>query len=203
MLTSDHLKKILIGNQRIDDWEISLNKFLPNYEINSIERISSFMAQCSHESGSFKSLSENLNYGWQGLRKTFPKYFPTDELAKSYERKPEKIANRVYANRMGNGNEESGDGWKYRGRGLIQLTGKNNYTSFANSIQFSLEKVIEYLGTFDGAVHSACWFWQKNNLNSFADIEDIKGMTKIINGGYNGLEDRIKHYEHAKSVLRS
>ena len=104
---------------------------------------------------------------------------------------------------MGNGNEESGDGWKYRGRGLIQLTGKNNYTSFANSIQFSLEKVIEYLGTFDGAVHSACWFWQKNNLNSFADIEDIKGMTKIINGGYNGLEDRIKHYEHAKSVLRS
>lgn len=203
MLTSDHLKKILIGNQRIDDWEISLNKFLPSCEINSIERISSFIAQCSHESGNFKSLSENLNYGWQGLRKTFPKYFPTDELAKSYERKPEKIANRVYANRMGNGNEESGDGWKYRGRGLIQLTGKNNYSVFANSIQFSLEKVIEYLGTFDGAVHSACWFWQKNNLNSFADIEDIKGMTKIINGGYNGLDDRIKHYEHAKSVLRS
>jgi putative chitinase len=121
--------------------------------------------------------------------------------AKAYEKKPEKIANRIYADRMGNGNEASGDGFKYRGRGLIQLTGKTNYTWFAASLEISPEEAAEYTQTFEGAAQSACWFWESNNLNRFADVGDIKGLTRAINGGYIGLEDRIKHYEHALHVL--
>jgi putative chitinase len=126
----------------------------------------------------------------------FKKYFPNEDLAKQYERKPEKIANRIYANRMGNGPEESGEGWAHRGRGAIQLTGKLNYQAFANSIGLSLEDAITYCGTMDGAIESACWFWTKNKLNVIADKKDVLAMTKKINGGTIGLEDRKKHYEH-------
>jgi putative chitinase len=122
-------------------------------------------------------------------------------LAAEYANKPEKIANRVYASRMGNGDEASGDGWKYCGRGLIQLTGKDNYTFFAGSLGISEEEAAEYLATFEGATQSACWFWEQNNLNRFADAGDIKGLTRAINGGYIGLEDRIHHYEHALHVM--
>ena len=121
--------------------------------------------------------------------------------AKAYEKKPEKIANKIYASRMGNGDEASGDGFKYRGRGLIQLTGKTNYEWFAASLEISPEEASEYLGTFEGAAQSACWFWENNNLNKEADAGDIKTMTKKINGGYIGLEDRIKHYNHALHVM--
>jgi putative chitinase len=149
-------------------------------------------------------LKENLNYRWQSLRKIFPKYFPTDELAQEYANKSNKqeaIANRVYANRMGNGPEESGDGFRFCGRGLIQLTGRDNYTWFAASISVSVEEASEYLQTFEGAAQSACWFWETNNLNQWADKGDILTLTKRINGGTIGLDDRIKHYNHALEVF--
>lgn len=164
-------------------------------------RQAAFLAQCAHESATFKAVKENLNYSATALRKVFGKYFPTDELVAEYARQPEKIANRVYANRMGNGDEASGDGWKYRGRGLIQLTGKNNYTACGNALFINLIDGPEWLETPQGAVQSALWFWNENNLNTYADAEDIRGMTKRINGGYHGLDDRIQKYNKAKSVL--
>jgi putative chitinase len=203
-ITNDQLKQLLPGNNNIDEWAEALNSVLPEYEINTVERIAAFIAQCAHESGNFTRLEENLNYRWQTLRKVFPKYFPTDAIAQEYASRPDKkeaIANRAYANRMGNGPEESGDGYRYRGRGLIQLTGKNNYTAFANSLDIPVEEAAEYLETFDGAVQSACWFWDTNNLNKWADEGDMVTLTKRINGGTNGLEDRIKHYKHALKVL--
>jgi putative chitinase len=149
-------------------------------------------------------LKENLNYKPATLRKIFPKYFPDDAIANDYATRLNKqmhIASRAYANRMGNGDEASQEGWKFCGRGLIQLTGKNNYQAFADSLEMDVNDVPEYLGTFEGAAQSACWFWETNNLNRFADKNDIKGLTKAINGGYIGLEDRIKHYNHALHVM--
>jgi len=163
--------------------------------------VAHFIAQCAHESGNFVFIKENLNYRADSLMKTFKRYFPTLDLAQQYEKKPEKIANRVYANRMGNSDEASGDGWRYCGRGLIQLTGKDNYTFFAGSLGISVEDASEYLATFEGAAQSACWYWEQNNLNRFADANDVKGLTRAINGGYIGLEDRQKHTEHALHVL--
>jgi putative chitinase len=166
--------------------------------------VAAFVAQCAHESGGFRALKENLNYKAVTLRKIFPKYFPDDATANQYASLPNKqeaIANKVYANRMGNGPEQSGDGFRYCGRGLIQLTGKDNYSWFAASLEIPVEEAAEYLQTFEGAVQSACWFWETNNLNTQADAGDIKLMTKKINGGYIGLEDRIKHYNHALHVF--
>jgi putative chitinase len=203
-ITNDQLKQLLPGNSNIDEWAEALNGVLPDYGIDTPLRVAAFIAQCAHESGNFTRLEENLNYRWQTLRKVFPKYFPTDAIAQEYASRPDKkeaIANRAYANRMGNGPEESGDGYRYRGRGLIQLTGKNNYTAFANSLDIPVEEATEYLETFDGAVQSACWFWDTNNLNKWADEGDMVTLTKRINGGTNGLEDRIKHYKHALKVL--
>jgi putative chitinase len=158
-------------------------------------RIAGFLAQLAHESGGFNFVKENLNYSADGLRKTFAKYFPTDELAKAYARQPEKIANRVYANRMKNGDEASGDGFRFRGRGLIQLTGRDNYTRFAASLGISIDETIEYLETPSGAVASAGWFWDNNGLNQFCDKDDFITLTKRINGGTIGLADRKHHYE--------
>lgn len=200
-LTVEQLGEMIEGNPYVNEWHEALSQLLPDYEIDTPQRIAAFVAQCAHESANFRILKENLNYRWQSLRKTFPKYFPTDALAQQYERQPQKIANKVYANRMGNGPESSGDGWRYCGRGLIQLTGKNNYQAFADSLEMPVEEVPEYLATFEGAAQSACWFWETNNLNRFADKGDIKGLTRAINGGFIGLEDRIKHYNHALHVL--
>jgi putative chitinase len=203
-LTKEQLKQLLPKNPYIDHWHHALSILLPDYEINTPKRIAAFMAQCAHESGGFMVLKENLNYKAASLRKLFGKYFPTDELANEYaskSNKQEAIANKIYANRMGNGDESSGDGYKYCGRGLIQLTGKSNYVAFADSLQISPEEASEYLATFEGAAQSACWFWETNNLNQFADSGDILTMTKRINGGTIGLEDRIKHYEHALHIL--
>ena len=200
-LSKDQLKQLLPKNPYIDNWHKALSQLLPDYEINTPQRIAAFIAQCAHESGSFVFLTENLNYKAESLMKIFPKYFTDMSTAKAYEKKPEKIANRIYANRMGNGDEASGDGYKYRGRGLIQLTGKTNYTWFAASLEIGAEEAAEYTQTFEGAAQSACWFWEQNNLNRFADAGDIKGLTRAINGGYIGLEDRISHYEHALHVM--
>jgi putative chitinase len=205
-LTKEQLKQLLPKNPYIDNWYGALSQLLPDYEINTPQRIAAFIAQCAHESGEFTTLKENLNYRAPTLRKIFPKYFPTDEIANHYASLPNKqeaIANKVYANRMGNGDEASGDGFRYCGRGLIQLTGKDNYTWFAASIGITPDEASEYLQTFEGAAQSACWFWESNNLNQWADKGDILTLTKRINGGTIGLEDRIKHYEHAKHILES
>jgi putative chitinase len=203
-LTLQQLKKLIPKNPHVEHWFNALSVALPDYDINTPERIAAFLAQCAHESGDFTTLKENLNYKPESLRKIFSKYFPTDELARAYcsmPNKQEAIANRVYANRMGNGDEHSGDGYKYCGRGLIQLTGKDNYTWFAESLQISSEDASEYLATFEGAVQSACWFWETNNLNQLADAGDILTLTKRINGGTIGLEDRVKRYEFALSIM--
>ena len=203
-LSYSELQQLLPKNPYTKQWHVALAQLLPEYEIDSPQRIAAFIAQCSHESGGFTALCENLNYRWQTLRKIFPKYFPTDELAQEYANKPNKqqaIASKVYANRMGNGPETSGDGYRYCGRGLIQLTGKDNYSWFAASLSISVEEASEYLETFEGAVQSACWFWETNNLNQWADRGDMLTLTKRINGGTIGLEDRIKHYTHALHVL--
>ena len=199
-LTLDQLKQ-MVKNPHIDHWHEVLDQLLPDYDINTPLRVAHFIAQCAHESGNFVFIKENLNYRADSLMKTFKRYFPTLELAQQYEKKPEKIANRVYANRMGNSDEASGDGWRYCGRGLIQLTGKDNYTFFAGSLGISVEDASEYLATFEGAAQSACWYWEQNNLNRFADANDVRGLTRAINGGYIGLEDRQKHTEHAMHVL--
>jgi len=203
-LTKQHLQQLLPKNPYIDHWYNALSQLLPDYEINTSQRIAAFMAQCAHESGGFTALKENLNYKAATLRKIFGKYFPNDEIANQYASLPNKqeaIANKVYANRMGNGDEASGDGFRYCGRGLIQLTGKDNYSWFAASLNITPAEASQYLETFEGAAQSACWFWETNNLNKHADAGDIKTMTKIINGGYIGLDDRIAHYQHALQIF--
>lgn len=199
--TKDQLKQMIPKNPYLDQWYKAISEILPEYEINTPKRVAAFLAQCAHESGGFIFLKENLNYKAASLRKVFPKYFPDDATAARYANKPQMIANRVYANRMGNGPEESGDGWKFCGRGLIQLTGKDNYTFFAASLDIPLDEASEYLETFEGAVQSACFFWEQNNLNQWADKGDILTLTKRINGGTIGLEDRQKHYEHALHIF--
>lgn len=200
-LTIEQLKEMVHGIPYAQNWHSALTQLLPDYEINTPKRVAAFIAQCAHESGGFKFLRENLNYKAESLVKVFPKYFKDMATAQAYAKQGQKIANRVYANRMGNGDEASGDGWRYCGRGLIQLTGKDNYSWFAASIETPVEQVSEYLETFEGAAQSACWFWETNNLNQWADKGDILTMTKKINGGTIGLEDRIKHYNHALHVL--
>lgn len=200
ILTLPQLKQ-MVNNKHLEHWYECFEQLLPDYEINTPQRVAAFIAQCAHESGNFVFIKENLNYKAASLRKIFGKYFPTDELAAAYANRPEMIANRVYANRMGNGDEASGDGYRYCGRGLIQLTGKDNYTFFAGSLGITVEEAAEYMGTFEGASQSACWFWEQNNLNQWADKGDILTLTKRINGGTIGLEDRIRHYNHACHIL--
>ena len=184
----------------VDTWFNELSEMLPVFEINTVARVSAFIAQTAHESGGYRALSENLNYSGDSLCKVWPKHFNADNKDE-YHRNPEKIANRAYRSRMGNGDEASGDGWKYRGRGLIQLTGKDNYSRFAEYAEISPEQAAEYLETPRGAVLSACWFWYANDLNTYADAGDFTGMTKRINGGTIGLEDRVKHYNEACHIF--
>jgi putative chitinase len=199
--TQKHFEEIIGKNPYADHWFEALCQILPDYDINTVPRVAAFLAQTAHESGGYRAIKENLNYKAESLVKVWPRYFPDMATAKAYEKQQERIANRAYANRMGNGDEASGDGWKFCGRGLIQLTGKNNYTLYAESLEISLDEASEHLTTFEGCVQSAAWFWESNNLNVEADAGDIKKMTKKINGGFIGLEDRIKHYNHALHVL--
>ena len=200
ILTLSQLKQ-MVKNPYIDHWYDALDQLLDDYDINTPLRVAHFVAQCAHESGNFVFIKENLNYKAASLQKTFAKYFPTAELAAQYANRPEMLANRVYAKRMGNGDEASGDGYRYCGRGLIQLTGKDNYTFFAGSLGITVEEASEYLATFEGAAQSACWFWEQNNLNRFADANDVKALTRAINGGQIGIIDREEHTRHALHVL--
>lgn len=193
-----------VPNSKIDEWFKVINTTLPSYSINSVSRVAAWLAQMAHESGDFRLLTENLNYSTRGLRATFPKYFPTDALAEQYARQPEKIANRVYGGRMGNGVESTGDGWKFRGRGLIQITGKSNYTQCSLTLygdQEILLKNPEILIEYDGAVRSACWFWNSRSLNTFADQRDITTISRRINGGDHGLADRTQRFNRYLSIL--
>ena len=201
--TEDAVHHLIPKVKNFEEWYTNLGDILPEYDIDTPKRVAAFMAQCGHESGGFTLMQENLNYSAKGLRGTFGKYFPNDEVAKLYERKPQMIANRVYANRMGNGDEASGEGWYFRGRGIIQITGKNNYTKCSQSL-FESNVLVEnpdLLLESEYAIHSACWFWSAARLNELADVGDIKTMTKRINGGFIGLEDRINHYNHAIEIL--
>jgi len=181
-----------------------LNTVAEYYDMNiNPARLAGFLAQTAHESNGYTAIKENLNYSTKGLRGTFGKYFPNDELANQYAKKPERIANRVYANRMSNGPEESGDGYRFCGRGLIQLTGRANYTKFAQDLGMSLEDTVAYLETPNGATASAGWFWDNNKLNQYCDSGDFVTLTKRINGGTIGLEDRKHHYELAMHYLTS
>ena len=200
-LKLEQLKQIVEKNPYIEHWHRALVQLLPDYEINTPQRMAAFLAQCGHESMDFGILQENLNYGAKGLLNTFGKYFHSHEHAVQYERQPELIANHVYANRMGNGDTASGDGWQYRGRGAIQLTGRSNYQAFANSIQYSLEDTVAYTETLQGAIESAAWFWWKHNLNKLADDRNITQLTRVINGGNNGLEERKAHMIHNLEIL--
>ena len=200
--TLAQFKECVGGNPPFaEEWFEALCKILPDYDIDTPQRLAAFLAQTAHESGGYRAIKENLNYRAESLMRVWPRHFPTIEIARQYERQPERIANRAYANRMGNGPEESGDGWRYAGKGLIQLTGKSNYQRYAESLEISVEEAGEHLTTFEGAVQSACWFWESNNLNQWADKGDILTLTKRINGGTIGLDDRIKHYNHALHVL--
>lgn len=177
-------------------------EILPTYDIDTELRFAAWMAQMMHESNQFNTLTENLNYSAQGLLKTFPTHFNTSS-ASTCSRKPEMIANTAYANRMGNGDFASGDGWKYRGRGLIQLTGHDNYAECSRALYEDdtlLDDPDQLLHPVN-AVSAAAWFWDTHELNVFADAQDMKAITKKINGGYIGLEERINNYNHCLDVL--
>ena len=203
MITVEQFRHLFPHNANAEAWVSALNDVLPSYEINTPQRIAAFLAQCGHESNGFTVLQENLNYSADGLNKIFHKYFPTLESAQPYARQPEHIANKVYANRMGNGDEHSGDGYKYRGRGPIQLTGKTNYAECSDFLfqDDTLVQNPDLLLEAEYALHSACWFWWKNDLNTYADAGDMLGAPKRINGGTIGLEDRIAHYNEATQLF--
>jgi len=201
ILSQDQLAQIIPGNPYVDHWYTALSQALPDYDINTPQRVAAFLAQCGHESGGFTAIKENLNYKAESLVRVWPKYFPNMDVANQYAHNQEKIANRAYANRMGNGPEESGDGYRFFGRGLIQLTGRSNYQAFADSIETDINDLPEYLATFEGCVQSACWFWEANNLNQYADNFDLVTMTKKINGGTLGLDDRTERYKKALQIM--
>ena len=192
----------LIHRDDWKDWYEAMLEILPLWEVNTIERVAMFIAQCGHESAGFRVLTENLNYSAKALNTIFPKYFRrAGRDANDYHSQPEKIANVIYANRMDNGDSDSGDGWRFRGGGILQLTGRYNYTQFAKAMEMTAEEAVDYVRTKKGALDSACWFWDTNNINKWCDAMDVVGATKRINGGTIGLADRKKHYLHAMDVL--
>jgi putative chitinase len=202
MLTTEQLIKILPNTHNADALCSALNKVLPTYGINTKNRIAGFLAQCAVESSEFNVLEENLNYGAQGLMSTWKSKFPTIDIANQYARQPEKIANYVYANKLGNGPESSGEGWKFRGHGAIQLTGKDAWLLFAKFKGISLDQALELTKTLEGAVVSGCYYWNSRNINAAADADDIKKMTMLVNGpALLALDKRTQYYNKAKSVL--
>jgi putative chitinase len=204
----EHLAAMIPTNKNVPMWYKAMMEIFPKYEINTPNRIAGFVAQCAHESNNFNTLEENLNYSEAQLLKTFGRYFgPAPKRnAKEYAKNPEKIANYVYMDEFRSskmGNVKPGDGWLFRGRGLKQLTGRENYTNFGKSIGMTAEEAAVYVATEKGAIESACWFWNAKKLNAVADADDIVKMTKIINGGDIGLADRTARYTKAKAVLSS
>ena len=193
----------VVSKEPYSKWVPILERFMSQYNINTKERIAMFLAQASHESGGFSRLVENLNYSAEGLAKVWPSRYAEkgkpNALALSIARKPELIANHTYANRMGNSTPESGDGWKYRGRGIFQLTGKSNYDAFFKDT--GVEATPDDLANPTYAVLSACWFWNKNRLNAISDTKDVERCTRVINGGLVGLDHRKKLYSNIIKVL--
>jgi putative chitinase len=202
----EHLAAMIPTNKNVAKWHKAMLEIFPKYEINTPNRIAGFVAQCAHESNNFNSLEENLNYSEAQLLKVFARYFgPSPKRnAAEYAKNPEKIANYVYMDEFRvskMGNVKTGDGWLFRGRGLKQLTGRENYTNFGKSVGMTAEEAAVYVATEKGAIESACWFWNTKKLNAVADAGDIVKMTKIINGGDIGLADRKKRYEAAIAIL--
>jgi len=204
LITNDITKQItgLSDANKITELTNSLNDTLTKYNINTTLRVRHFLAQLMHESGSLKVFKENLNYSAKGLSVTFKKYFINEEVATPFARQPQKIANKVYANRMGNGSEESQDGFHFIGRGGFQITGRDNYTILSKDLSVDFVNHPELLETVNYAILSAGWFWNKGNFNTLADKDDILGITKKLNGGTNGLDDRKLKYEKLKNIIK-
>lgn len=194
-MTEDQLKEMHID----PSWLEPLTAAFQRFDISTPERQAAFIGQCAHESGNFKTLQENLNYSAKGLHATWPSRFASEEAAQPFHRNPEKIANKVYSGRMGNADE--GDGWKYRGRGLIQLTGKDNYRLASDALGVDFVANPDLVLSKEYAALTAAWYWNKRGLNKEADAKDFTGMTKKINGGTIGLSDRVAHINTALNVL--
>jgi putative chitinase len=205
MFTAEGLGKILATmfpqTPNVARFGAPLVKVAERFAINTPARMAAFLAQTGHESGGYRALTENLNYSADGLLRIFPKYFPNRALAEAYARQPQRIASRVYGGRMGNGPEATGEGWKFRGRGVIQLTGRQNVTAFAADMKMTVDEAVAYLETEEGAVMSAGWFWGRSNLNQWVDRDDFITLTRRINGGTIGLEDRQQKWAKAKKLL--
>jgi len=207
MITLEQFSAMIPKNRNPEEWYEAAVPMFEQYEINTVNRIAGFMAQCAHESADFTRLEENLNYSEKALNAVFGRYFGEGkEDAAEYARNPEKIANYVYQDefrtkRGAMGNVNAGDGWLFRGRGIKQLTGRNNYTAFGESVGMSAEEAVEYVATPQGALESACWFWKTNKLDRHADAGDNVKLTKAINGGTIGLDDRNRRWEEALQVL--
>lgn len=202
MASTDKMKTIIpkLNWVKAQTYLPYMNTVLPNFGIDTPLRKAHFLSQLAHESGGLKYSEENLNYSAKALRSVFGKYFKTNEIAEQYARLPERIANRVYANRMGNGSEISGDGWKFRGRGLIQLTGKDNYQNFAKAFGIDCVNNPDLILEPEIAITSACWYWKKRKINAFADTDDIIMVTKRINGGKHGILDRMQWLDSFKNL---
>jgi len=192
----------ITNRKRLTEFVATFNKWGERFDIDTPLRVVHFLAQCWHESGALSAVEENMNYSAKRLLQVFPKYFDAN-TAQRYAHKPQMIANRVYANRMGNGNEASGDGWRFKGRGIIGTTGRANYKEYAVS-EFCVGDLMshpEWLALNPGAYKSAMFFWWNNDCNRWADEDDVDGLTRRINGGYNGLQDRKKYLNSFKEVF--
>ena len=205
LITVDQLRAMIPSNKEVEAWCDELNKALPKYDITTDQRIAGFISQCAHESMDFNAMSENLNYREETLNKVFPRYFgPGKRNAAEYAKNPEKIANYVYMDEFRTsklGNVHPGDGWRFRGRGLKQLTGRDNYTRFAKDYDLTAEEAAVWVETKEGALASALWFWNTNKLNAIADTGNVAALTKKINGGDIGLADRQARYTRAMAAL--
>jgi putative chitinase len=205
LITEGQLAAMIPTNKEIKAWCEELNKALPKYDITTDQRIAGFISQCAHESMDFNAMSENLNYREETLNKVFPRYFgPGKRNAAEYAKNPEKIANYVYMDEFRTsklGNVHPGDGWRFRGRGLKQLTGRDNYTRFAKDYDMTAEEAAVWVETKEGALASALWFWNTNKLNAIADTGNVAALTKKINGGDIGLADRQARYSKAVAAL--
>jgi putative chitinase len=197
MVTAEQLKKLHIG----PEWVAPLNETFERFGIATPRQQAAFIGQCSHECANFRILEENLNYAAERLMKIWPSRFKTLEAAQPYHRNPKAIANKVYSGRMGNRDEASGDGWRFRGRGCIQLTGSDAYYHAGKALEVDLWAEPDLVATPQYAALTAGWFWSTRKCNPVAEVGDWTALTKKINGGTIGLQDRIKHIEHALSVL--
>jgi len=205
MLTRAQLVAVMPNSVAVADRFLRpLNEAMSRYDIVTPARQAAFLAQLAHESAELRRTQENLNYSWERLRKVFPRYFRTDAEAQTYGRQPERVANRVYANRLLNGDETSGDGWRFRGRGPVQVTGRENYRKCGQALGMNLESDPDRLLDPGVGCLAAAWFWHSRGLNSLADADDENGfreITRRINGGFIGLEERVHFWERARQTL--